>query len=47
MPALAAKVEVVAARLGDHAIVMGAAKRAWDRFAPTPSFPRKRESSSR
>jgi glucokinase len=32
MPALARQVDVAAARLGDYAIAMGAAKRAWDRF---------------
>lgn len=32
MPALARKVAVVPARLGDYAIPMGAAKRAWDKF---------------
>jgi glucokinase len=32
MPALSRGVKVVAARLGDYAIAMGAAKRAWDRF---------------
>jgi len=34
MPILARDVRVVPARLGDRAIVMGAAKRAWDRFSP-------------
>ncbi len=33
MPALSRKVKVTAARLGDYAIPMGAAKRAWDRFS--------------
>ena len=33
MPALAQDVKIVPARLGDRAIVMGAAKMAWDRFA--------------
>ncbi len=32
MPALARQVKVTAAKLGDYAIAMGAAKRAWDRF---------------
>ena len=32
MSALARNVKVVSARLGDHAIVMGAAKKAWDKF---------------
>lgn len=32
MPGLVKSVKVAAARLGDHAIVMGGAKRAWDRF---------------
>lgn len=32
MPGLVKNVKVVPARLGDHAIVMGGAKRAWDRF---------------
>jgi glucokinase len=32
MPGLVKNVKVAPARLGDHAIVMGAAKRAWDRF---------------
>jgi glucokinase len=32
MPGLVKNVKVAAAKLGDHAIVMGAAKRAWDKF---------------
>jgi glucokinase len=32
MPAVSRDVKVIAAQLGDHAIVMGAAKMAWDRF---------------
>jgi glucokinase len=32
MPGLARQVKVATARLGDRAIVMGAAKRAWDKF---------------
>lgn len=32
MPGLVKNVKVVPARLGDHAIAMGGAKRAWDRF---------------
>jgi glucokinase len=34
MPALSRNVKVVAAKLGDYAVAMGAAKMAWDRLTP-------------